>query len=81
MVNGALMGGWDVGVLQVGQSDGEDEVVVVDTHVVLMVALNVRDPARFECMFASEPSVVDPPIEPPLPPADPTMVIAAHLED
>ena len=46
----------------------ENSQVVGATPIARMVALNVRDKARFESLFDHDPSTVDPPVpEPPLP--------------
>ena len=43
----------------------QPEVVAATTSVARMVALNVRDAARFESLFDTRPSVLDPPVAPP----------------
>ena len=47
---------------------------VASSPVARMVALNVRDAARFETLFDSQPSVVDPPALPPEPHLKPPVV-------
>lgn len=43
----------------------QSEMVVADGSVARMLALSVRDAARFEGLFDSRPSVVDPSVAPP----------------
>lgn len=44
----------------------EPEEFVTSAPVARMIALNVRDATRFESLFDDEPSVVDPPVAPPV---------------
>ena len=54
----------------------KDSVVITPGGpVARMVALNVRDAARFESLFDNRPSVVDPPAEPPQPQVQPPVAM------
>ena len=49
---------------------GRAKVAIEGRVIAKMIALNVRDPARFHSLFDASPSAVDPPLPPP--PTEPT---------